>query len=332
MDIEVSVASKDCEEGTLYNVMCKKEGCGNYTIQYRDTRYAGKDHVYDEGVVVVKPTYETLGKLKRTCTECGSTTMEDIDVLERTDLGDLELELSDYAYTYDGKEKKPSVKLLDDDGKAISSRFYTVSYKNNKNPGDNTASVIVRPKSDAYCGSATATFTIAQVKLSTSAVTVGGKARLTLKGIASVEDYEVSKRKIITWDRKKGTITGKKLGKVKLTIYGYDKEDNEVTVSVTISVVPKATSISKVKSKAKKQAVVTWKTNKTGGGYQIQYSMDKNFKKGVKTLKVTSNSKKSAVIRSLKRKKTYYFRIRTINAKSASLVSAWSKVKKVKIK
>ena len=60
--------------------------------------------------------------------------------------------------------------------------------------------------------------------------------------------------------------------------------------------------------------------------------MDKNFKKGVKTLKVTSNSKKSAVIRSLKRKKTYYFRIRTINAKSASLVSAWSKVKKVKIK
>ena len=331
-DIEVSVASKDCEEGTLYNVMCKKEGCGNYTIQYRDTRYAGKDHVYDEGVVVVKPTYETIGKLKRTCTECGSTTMEDIDVLERTDLGDLELELSDYAYTYDGKEKKPSVKLLDDDGKAISSRFYTVSYKNNKNPGDNTASVIVRPKSDAYCGSATATFTIAQVKLSTSAVTVGGKAKLTLKGIASVEDYEVSKRKIITWDRKKGTITGKKLGKVKLTIYGYDKEDNEVTVSVTISVVPKATSISKVKSKAKKQAVVTWKTNKTGGGYQIQYSMDKNFKKGVKTLKVTSNSKKSAVIRSLKRKKTYYFRIRTINAKSASLVSAWSKVKKVKIK
>lgn len=170
------------------------------------------------------------------------------------------------------------------------------------------------------------------MKLSTSAVTVGGKAKLTLKGIASVEDYEVSKRKIITWDRKKGTITGKKLGKVKLTIYGYDKEDNEVTVSVTISVVPKATSISKVKSKAKKQAVVTWKTNKTGGGYQIQYSMDKNFKKGVKTLKVTSNSKKSAVIRSLKRKKTYYFRIRTINAKSASLVSAWSKVKKVKIK
>ena len=66
------------------------------------------------------------------------------------------------------------------------------------------------------------------MKLSTSAVTVGGKAKLTLKGIASVEDYEVSKRKIITWDRKKGTITGKKLGKVKDKVWEPNQDNVEI--------------------------------------------------------------------------------------------------------
>ena len=119
---------------------------------------------------------------------------------------------------------------------------------------------------------------------------------------------------------------------MKLTVYGYDKEYNDVTISVTVSVVPKGTSISKVKSPAKKQAVISWKANKTGGGYQIQYSTDKNFKKGVKTVKVTSYKKTSVTVKSLKSKKNYYFRIRTINSKSASLVSGWSKAKKLKIK
>ena len=78
---------------------------------------------------------------------------EDVEALERTDLGDLVAELSRSVYIYDGKEKKPSIKVLDDNDKAISSKLYNVAYKNNKNPGDNTAAVIITPKSDAYCGS-----------------------------------------------------------------------------------------------------------------------------------------------------------------------------------
>lgn len=331
-EIRVELVSGNCEDGNLYNVTCLKEGCGQYTTQYLDTRNI-EEHTFDEGVIVVQPTYETLGKRELTCTKCGSTMTEDVEALERTDLGDLVAELSRSVYIYDGKEKKPSIKVLDDNDKAISSKLYNVAYKNNKNPGDNTAAVIITPKSDAYCGSLTATFTIAQAKMSPATVTVGGKSKLTVKGARTIADYEVSKKGIITFNRKTGVITaGKKLGKVKLTVYGYDKEYNDVTISVTVSVVPKGTSISKVKSPAKKQAVISWKANKTGGGYQIQYSTDKNFKKGVKTVKVTSYKKTSVTVKSLKSKKNYYFRIRTINSKSASLVSGWSKAKKLKIK
>ena len=56
------------------------------------------------------------------------------------------------------------------------------------------------------------------------------------------------------------------------------------------------------------------------------------MQKGVNTVEVTSYKKTSVTVKSLKSKKNYYFRIRTINSKSASLVSGWSKAKKLKIK
>lgn len=101
------------------------------------------------------------------------------------------------------------------------------------------------------------------------------------------------------------------------------------TMSATVKVNPKSTSISTVTGK-KKSIVVKWKkqTAQTKG-YQIQYATDKKFKKNVKLVTVKNNKKTSVTIKKLKAKKKYYVRIRTYKGKC---YSSWSKSKSVKTK
>ena len=88
---------------------------------------------------------------------------------------------------------------------------------------------------------------------------------------------------------------------------------------------------------AKKAATIKWKkiskTNlKKIKKVQIQYSMDKNFKKGVKT-KYASAKKTSYKLTKLKSKKKYYVRIRAYTKKNGVVhVSKWSSKKPFKVK
>lgn len=89
---------------------------------------------------------------------------------------------------------------------------------------------------------------------------------------------------------------------------------------------PGTPSIRTAKNVKKKSLKLTWKKASNAKKYQIQYSMNKKFKKGNKT-KVTNKLKYT--IKGLKKKKTYYVRVRGINGKT---YGKWSKAKKVKIK
>lgn len=83
----------------------------------------------------------------------------------------------------------------------------------------------------------------------------------------------------------------------------------------------------------KKSVKVTWKKVKGIKGYQIQYSTNKKFKKGNKTITVKSKKSTSATIKKLKSKKKYYVRMRTYKIVNGKKVySAWSKAKSVKVK
>lgn len=83
----------------------------------------------------------------------------------------------------------------------------------------------------------------------------------------------------------------------------------------------------------KKSIKVTWKKVKGIKGYQIQYSTNKKFKKGNKTITVKSKKSTSATIKKLKSKKKYYVRMRTYKIVNGKKVySAWSKAKSVKVK
>ncbi len=96
---------------------------------------------------------------------------------------------------------------------------------------------------------------------------------------------------------------------------------------------PKKTSISKIKAQ-KKGFKVTWKKVSNAKGYQVKYSTSKKFtKKTSKTVTVKKATTTSKTVKDLKKKKTYYVKVRsykTVNGKK--VYSDWSKVKSVKTK
>ena len=105
------------------------------------------------------------------------------------------------------------------------------------------------------------------------------------------------------------------------------KKPTQPTVSV------KTTKLKSAKNAKGKKIVVKWKKNTAGNGYQIQYSTSKKFAKGNKTKTISKNKTTSYTIKKLKKKKTYYVRIRTYKKVSEkTYYSEWSSVKKVKIK
>ena len=92
----------------------------------------------------------------------------------------------------------------------------------------------------------------------------------------------------------------------------------------------------KVKSKSKKKIKVTWKKVKKAKGYQIQVSKKKNFKKNI--INKTTTKKNITITQKIKRKKTYFIRVRAfytyrdIYGHSKIVHSKWSLKLKIKVK
>jgi len=110
---------------------------------------------------------------------------------------------------------------------------------------------------------------------------------------------------------------------------GYaDDNDNNDDLSVDTSV----SRVGELKlTKGKKRFKATWKKLDNVNGYQIQYSLKKNMKKA--KIKNVSASKSKVTIKKLKKKKTYYVRVRAYkNIKGNKYFGAWSKKVKVKTK
>ena len=91
--------------------------------------------------------------------------------------------------------------------------------------------------------------------------------------------------------------------------------------------------VSRVKIKAIKRkgtsAIISWKKSKGAKGYQLQYALNKKFKKK----KSIQTKKTKYTIKKLKKKKTYYIRVRAYKMNGRKKVyGKWSKVKAVKRK
>ena len=103
------------------------------------------------------------------------------------------------------------------------------------------------------------------------------------------------------------------------------------SVDVAFKINPKPVALSKLTA-GTKQLTVTWKKGKNITGYQVQYSLKKNFA-SARTVTIKKAATVSTVLKKLTSKKVYYVRVRTYKTvKGKKYYSAWSKAKAAKVK
>lgn len=266
-----------------------------------------------------------------------------------SDTDGLSLSLSSTKYYYNGKVQKPSVRVLDSKGNAISSSNYNVRYSNANSAALGTYNVTVDFKGNYTGKSITRAYTIAKipakkckVSLSSTSYTYNKKSKkpsVTVKygktTLKNKKDYTVSYSK----GRKNAGIY---FATVKFKGY------YEGTTKKSFQIRPKGTKIDKITAGNKKLTIKVKKQSKQISGYQIQYSNTKSFKKNInnpniKVKNITfgkskNNSKKrTKTAKNLFGKETYYVRARTykevkVDGKKKKVYSKWSKAKKITTK
>lgn len=118
-------------------------------------------------------------------------------------------------------------------------------------------------------------------------------------------------------------------------VKAYKKQDGITAYGSYSSAVKVSTKLAKVtlsslKSSKKTQATVKWKEVTGAAKYEVQYSTSSKF---ITSKTATTGKTSSTTLKKLKSKKTYYVRVRGYKELSGKKVySAWSSVKKVKVK
>ena len=240
--------------------------------------------------------------------------------------------------TYSGKAlTQTSVVVTDGVTQLVKDVDYTVSYKNNTDVG--TASVTITGKDESdYTGSITKTFKITKAANKITGSNYGRsystKAQtltLNAKATGGKLTYKSNKSAVKVNSAGKVTIGVKFSGTATITITAGDSNYATATKKITITV-PTATKLTSVKNNASKKITVKWKKNTKVTGYQIQYGLKSSFS-GAKKVTISKNTTVAKAIKSLKKGKKYYVRIRsykTVGGKK--YYSAWSAKKAVTIK
>lgn len=246
-------------------------------------------HSYSKTPVIKAATTSASGSVSYICNNCKKAKSTTIAKIK-------EVSLSAASFTYSGSAQKPSVRVTDSAGKEISDSNYTVTYSNSQSCEIGTYSLTVLFKGN-YSGSITKSYEITKVKQDATADS-GKNSNGNSKGSqvgnqnAAGEQNEIKTGKVSKSKRLK-------MGRIK------------------------------VKNKKKRRVRVTWKKLSKVTGYQVQYSLNKKFKKAKKV----RTKKGKYTIKKLKKKKRYYIRVRAYKKSGKKKVyGTWSKVKKIKIK
>ena len=207
-------------------------------------------------------------------------------------LDDAQITLSQIEFPSTGKPVKPAVTVTLDGTTLVNGRDYTVSYKNNIDPG--TGSVIVT--GIKVPGSRTLTFLIgksSQTPVATPAtvsVAVGKTATVTVTDSHGALSLAGVKSTIATatLDEDKITVKGVKVGTYKLTVKAAGNDGFSAgQTTITINVVPGKTA-SVTTANANKGIKVTWKKVTGATGYVIKRQAGSGALTTVKT--ITSGS------------------------------------------
>ncbi len=205
-----------------------------------------------------------------------------------------------------------------------------------------TTTITATAAATANFNAASKAITIKVVPAATSSITAANQAtgiKLTWKSVAGATGYKVYRGSTLVKTIASGS-----------TITCTDTKANANGTKYTFKIVPTAPSgnglartlatyrvarpaISSAANSAAKKMTVRWKKNAKANGYQIQYSTNRKFASGNKTVNIIKAATVSRVIGGLAKGKTYYVRIRTYKTVGkAKYWSAWSPAKSVKIK
>ena len=123
-----------------------------------------------------------------------------------------------------------------------------------------------------------------------------------------------------------GTVNNQVRNDQQVTGNQYNKNQQAARQSKVTA--PSRVKLKSVKNKKGKKIQISWKKINSVTGYQIQYAANKKMRKAKK---VTS-AKTTYTAKKLKKKKTYYVRVRAyIKNGTKKVYGKWSKIKKVKI-
>ena len=250
-----------------------------------------------------------------------------LPIVKQRDLADADITVMDAKYT--GSALEPAVEVVLDGDLLAQGTDYTVFYSDNVNAGK--GSVKITGTGD-YTGSANAEFTISPASISGAAISGVKNKVYTGKNLTQAVTVKVGSKKLQSGtDYTESYANSRNIGTATLTVKG--KGNYTGTVSTSFKILPKATGISNLAS-GRKSFTVRWKKQATQtSGYMIQYSTDKNFRKDVKSKRITKVNTTKAAISGLTGNKMYYVRIctfRLVNNRTYS--SAWSKSKSVTTK
>ena len=214
---EIEYFALDCEhsKGDTYvtgevAATCSKEGytgdtycndCGN--LAKKGTKIAKLAH--KQVSTTTKATLTKNGTIKYTCSVCKATTKTATTIYYPKTI-----KLSTTTYTYSGGVKKPSVSVVDSNGKTISSSNYTAPVPSAKYPGKYSVKITFKGNCN-YTGSKTLYFTITPKKVSLSSVKSTSKKKMTVKWSkqSGVSGYQVVYATNSKFTKGKKTVTVK---------------------------------------------------------------------------------------------------------------------------
>ena len=239
-----------CAESGEKTLICSICGAVEETIEIPKTA-----HTYQDKKVTKRATTSKNGTFTAVCSVCGAEQTETIYAAKT-------IKLSKTAMTYNGKNQKPSVEIVDANGNKLESGTdYKVTYpKKTKNVGKYTLTITLQ---GSYTGTVKKTFTIqpkntAISKLTASKNTITVKWKKQAKQTAGYElQYSTSskftKKTTKTVKIAKNKVTSKKIAKLKAKKKYYVR----IRTYQTVKVGKKSTKIYSDWSKAK--AVTTKK-------------------------------------------------------------------------
>lgn len=239
---------------------------------------------------------------------------------------DFTYKLSKTSYTFTNTRKKPTFTVTYEGEELLENLCYEVSYSNNKLPGTAVATATgirnVKGEKDKK-------FTISMPKVKgfklvynkSTSVKYQWTRNADVKGYKVYQyNYGTKKYKLVKTitNNKTVTFTAKKLKsatKVRYRVKTYYTENKKTynskacTGITTYTKPAKEKTIRMKRSKKKKTISIAFGILPRVTGYKIRIATDKNFTKNVKT-KTTTTKKGFILVRKLKKKKTYYAKVR----------------------